>query len=284
MRSSAPRPAPSWTTCSAGSARAATSCLARRAQRREEIARTGQLDFLPETREIRESAWTVPPPAPGLVDRRVEITGPTERKMAINALNSGAKVWLADLEDANTPHWTNVVDGQVNLYEAVRRTITFDSRDGKHYELSGGALPTIVMRPRGWHLPERHLEVDGQPAVGALVDAGLYLFHNAHELLAARDRAVPVPAEDGVAPGGPAVERRLRPRRGRARARPGHHPGHRAHRDHPGRVRDARDPVGAAAARRRPERRAVGLPVQHHQELPGRRATVRAARPGRRSR
>jgi malate synthase len=157
--------------------------LARRAQRREEIARTGRLDFLPETREIRESAWTVPPPAPGLVDRRVEITGPTERKMAINALNSGAKVWLADLEDANTPHWTNVVDGQINLYEAVRRTITFDSRDGKHYALAEGPLPTIVMRPRGWHLPERHLEVYGAPAVGALVDAGLYLFHNARELL-----------------------------------------------------------------------------------------------------
>jgi len=157
--------------------------LAGRAQRRDEIARTGRLDFRPETREIRESAWQVPPPAPGLVDRRVEITGPTERKMAINALNSGAKVWLADLEDANTPHWTNVVDGQINLYEAVRRTITFDSRDGKHYELAEGTLPTIVMRPRGWHLPERHIEVDGEPSVGALVDAGLYLFHNARELI-----------------------------------------------------------------------------------------------------
>ena len=157
--------------------------LARRGERRDEIARTGRLDFLPQTREIRESAWQVPPPAPGLVDRRVEITGPTERKMAINALNSGAKVWLADLEDANTPHWTNVVDGQINLYEAVRRTITFDSRDGKHYELSEGTLPTIVMRPRGWHLPERHMEVDGEPSVGALVDAGLYLFHNARELI-----------------------------------------------------------------------------------------------------
>ena len=157
--------------------------LARRAQRRAEIARTGRLDFLPETREIRESAWAVPPPAPGLVDRRVEITGPTERKMAINALNSGAKVWLADLEDANTPHWTNVVDGQVNLYDAVRRTITFDSRTASTTRWPTGPLPTIVMRPRGWHLPERHLLVDGAPAVGALVDFGLYLFHNARELL-----------------------------------------------------------------------------------------------------
>jgi malate synthase len=158
--------------------------LARRADRRAEIARTGRLDFLPETRDVRESEWQVPPPAPGLVDRRVEITGPTERKMAINALNSGAKVWLADLEDANTPHWTNVVEGQVNLYDAVRRTISYESPDGRSYELGDGPLPTIVMRPRGWHLPERHVVVDGAPSVGALVDAGLYLFHNAKELVA----------------------------------------------------------------------------------------------------
>jgi malate synthase len=158
--------------------------LGRRSDRRAEIARTGRLDFLPETRDVRESEWQVPPPASGLVDRRVEITGPTERKMAINALNSGAKVWLADLEDANTPHWTNVVDGQVNLYDAVRRTISYDSPDGRSYELGDGPLPTIVMRPRGWHLPERHLVVDGAPSVGALVDAGLYLFHNAKELVA----------------------------------------------------------------------------------------------------
>jgi malate synthase len=154
-----------------------------RAQRRDEIAATHRLDFLPDTRQIREMDWRVPPPAPGLVDRRVEITGPTERKMAINALNSGAKVWLADLEDANTPHWTNVIGGQVNLYDAVRRTISYDAPDGRRYELAGDDLPTIVMRPRGWHLPERHITVDGVPAVGALVDAGLYLFHNAVELV-----------------------------------------------------------------------------------------------------
>src|SRR5262245_38200869 len=111
------------------------------------------------------------------------MTGPTERKMAINALNSGAKVWLADLEDANTPHWTNVIGGQANLYDAVRRTISYDAPDGRRYELAGDDLPTIVMRPRGWHLPERHITVDGVPAVGALVDAGLYLYHNAVELV-----------------------------------------------------------------------------------------------------
>jgi malate synthase len=158
--------------------------LHRRAERRQQIAATHRLDFLPETASVRESEWSVPPPAPGLVDRRVEITGPTERKMAINALNSGAKVWLADLEDANTPHWTNVVEGQVNLYDAVRRTIAYDAPDGRHYELTTDTPPTIVMRPRGWHLPERHITVDGAVAVGALVDAGLYLYHNAAELVA----------------------------------------------------------------------------------------------------
>ena len=158
--------------------------IARRADRRAEIAQTGRLDFPVDTAEIRRDEWRVPPPPPDLADRRVEITGPTERKMAINALNSGAKVWLADLEDANTPHWSNVISGQVNLHDAVRRTISFDAPDGRHYALTDGPLPTIVMRPRGWHLPERHLRVDGGPAVGALVDAGLYLFHNARELVA----------------------------------------------------------------------------------------------------
>jgi len=158
--------------------------LRRRAVRREEVARAARLDFLDETAEVRDSAWTVPPPPPGLVDRRVEITGPTERKMAINALNSGANVWLADLEDANTPHWTNVVGGQVNLYDAIRGTIAYDAPDGRHYEVTAESTPTIVMRPRGWHLPERHIQVDGAPAAGALVDAGLYLFHNATELIA----------------------------------------------------------------------------------------------------
>ncbi|BCJ55587.1 malate synthase [Actinoplanes sp. NBRC 14428] len=157
--------------------------LARRAERRAAIAAGGSLDFLPETAEIRAGDWTVPPPPADLTDRRVEITGPTERKMTVNALNSGAKVWLADLEDANTPHWANVVDGQQNLHDAVRRTIRLETGT-KTYELGDGPYPTIVMRPRGWHLDERHLPVDGEPAVGALVDFGLYFFHNAAELLA----------------------------------------------------------------------------------------------------
>jgi malate synthase len=159
--------------------------IAARADRRAEIARTGRLDFRPETRDVREGKWRVPPPAPGLVDRRVEITGPTERKMTINAMNSGAKVWLADLEDANTPHWDNVIGGQINLFEAVRGTIRYRSPEGKHYTIKPGQVPpTIVVRPRGWHLDERHLPgpgADKLPTTAALVDFGLYAFHNAAE-------------------------------------------------------------------------------------------------------
>jgi malate synthase len=156
--------------------------LAARGRRRAEIAAGGTLGFLPETADIRAAEWSAPPAPADLTDRRVEITGPTERKMTINALNSGAKVWLADMEDANTPHWANVIDGQQNLFDAIRRDITLKT-DTKTYELAGGPYPTIVMRPRGWHLDERHLPVDGAPAVGALVDFGLYFFHNAAELL-----------------------------------------------------------------------------------------------------
>ncbi|WP_416380854.1 malate synthase A [Georgenia sp. H159] len=156
-----------------------------RQQRRQELADGARLGFRPETRHIREdTSWRVAPPAPGLEDRRVEITGPTERKMTINALNSGAKVWLADLEDANTPHVDNVFGGQVNLRDAIRRTIAWTSPEGKEYRLRGGDLPTIVVRPRGWHLTEKHLRFDGQPMSASLVDVGLYLVHNAHALLA----------------------------------------------------------------------------------------------------
>jgi malate synthase len=159
--------------------------LARRVERRADIASTGRLDFLPATKEIREADWTVAPAPADLVDRRVEITGPTERKMAINALNSGARVWLADLEDANTPHWENVVSGQVNLYDAVRRQLSYDSPEGKAYRLrDDGRLAVLVVRPRGWHFDERHIVLDGRPVVGALVDFGLHMFHNAAELLA----------------------------------------------------------------------------------------------------
>ncbi len=160
--------------------------LEARQLRREQVSRTGRLDFLAETAHIRESDWQVAPAPLDLVDRRVEMTGPTDRKMTINALNSGARVWLADMEDASTPHWSNVVGGQISLYDAIRRDIEFTSPTGAHYTLTQDQrLPTIVMRPRGWHFDERHLTVDGSPVVGALVDFGLYFFHNAAALLAA---------------------------------------------------------------------------------------------------
>ncbi|WP_328563512.1 malate synthase A [Streptomyces coelicoflavus] len=160
--------------------------LARRAERRAEIARTSSLDFLPETAAVRaDGSWKVAPAPAALTDRRVEITGPTDRKMTINALNSGAKVWLADFEDASAPTWENVVLGQLNLTSAYTRTIDFtDERTGKSYALRPAEeLATAVVRPRGWHLDERHLQVDGRPVPGALVDFGLYFFHNAKRLL-----------------------------------------------------------------------------------------------------
>ncbi|GAA3179013.1 MULTISPECIES: malate synthase A [Streptomyces] len=160
--------------------------LARRAERRAEIARTSTLDFLPETAHIRaDDSWRVAEAPAALTDRRVEITGPTDRKMTINALNSGAKVWLADFEDASAPTWENVITGQLNLTDAYERRIDFtDPRSGKSYALKDAAeLATVVMRPRGWHLDERHLTVDGKPVPGALVDFGLYFFRNAQRLL-----------------------------------------------------------------------------------------------------
>ncbi|WP_093798340.1 malate synthase A [Streptomyces sp. Wb2n-11] len=159
--------------------------LARRAERRAEIARTSTLDFLPDTAQVREGDWKVAPAPAALNDRRVEITGPTDRKMTINALNSGAKVWLADFEDASAPTWENVVLGQRNLIDAYARRIDFtDPKSGKSYALKANEeLATVVMRPRGWHLDERHLRFDGRPVPGALVDFGLYFFHNAKKLI-----------------------------------------------------------------------------------------------------
>ncbi|MGW6690518.1 malate synthase A [Streptomyces sp. NPDC054961] len=160
--------------------------LALRGERRAEIARTSTLDFLPDTAQVREGDWKVAPAPAALNDRRVEITGPTDRKMTINALNSGAKVWLADFEDASAPTWENVVLGQLNLIDAYERRIDFtDSRTGKTYALKPAQeLATVVMRPRGWHLQERHLRFEGGPASGSLVDFGLYFFHNAKRLIA----------------------------------------------------------------------------------------------------
>src|ERR1035438_9840866 len=151
--------------------------LAARRRRQAELSGGAVVDCLPETAHIREDpAWRVASPAPGLVDRRVEITGPTEKKMTINALNSGANVWLADFEDANTPLWDNMITGQLNLKDALDRTIDFRSADGKDYALRPDAeLATIVVRPRGWHLDEKHILIDGARASASLVDFGLYM-------------------------------------------------------------------------------------------------------------
>jgi malate synthase len=157
--------------------------LARRAEREAALTAGGLLDFLDETKDVREGDWRVADPAPGLVDRRVEITGPTDAKMTINALNSGAKVWLADHEDANTPLWENVVGGQLNLRDAIARTLEFTSPEGKRYALKDGDLATIVVRPRGWHLTEKHILVDGERTSGSLVDFGLHFFHCAQAQL-----------------------------------------------------------------------------------------------------
>ncbi|MDQ0827340.1 malate synthase [Arthrobacter sp. B2I5] len=160
--------------------------LQARRTRRADIAAGADPRFLRETEEIRKDpSWRVAPPAPGLEDRRVEITGPVDKKMTINALNSGAKVWLADMEDSSTPTWRNVIKGQLNLTDALERRIDFTSEEGKEYKLRpAGELPTIVVRSRGWHLPEKHMLIDGTPIAGGIVDFGLFFFHNARRLLA----------------------------------------------------------------------------------------------------
>jgi malate synthase len=157
--------------------------LAARAIRQKEIDRGTLPDFLPETRAIREADWRVAPVPADLQDRRVEITGPTDRKMVINALNSGANVFMADFEDSSTPTWDNLIQGQLNMRDAVRGTISFVSPEGKSYKLNP-KIATLMVRPRGWHLSEKHIEVDGEAMSGSLVDFGLYFFHNAKARLA----------------------------------------------------------------------------------------------------
>jgi malate synthase len=156
--------------------------LARRAERQAEFSAGALPDFLPQTAAVRAGDWTVAPIPPDLDDRRVEITGPTDRKMLINALNSGARVFMADFEDANSPTWDNLFGGQANLIEAVERTIGFESPEGRQYRLND-EVAVLMPRPRGWHLPEKHILIDGEPASGSLVDFGLCFFHNARRLL-----------------------------------------------------------------------------------------------------
>jgi malate synthase len=158
--------------------------LLQRRQERQRALDAGQMfDFLPETAEIRMGDWRIALTPADLQDRRVEITGPTDRKMIVNALNSGARVFMADFEDANAPTWANLIEGQINLRDAVRRQIAFTSPEGKSYQLNDKTA-VLFVRPRGWHLPEKHVLVDGAPISGSLFDFGLAGFHNARELLA----------------------------------------------------------------------------------------------------
>ena len=156
--------------------------LERRKARQKELDAGKFPDFLPETRSIRESNWTVAPIPKDLLERKVEITGPVDRKMMINAFNSGASVFMADFEDSHTPTWMNNLQGQFNLRDAVNRQITFDSPEGKRYELKE-KIATLMVRPRGWHLPEKHVRVDGKVVSGSLFDFGLAFFHNAKGLI-----------------------------------------------------------------------------------------------------
>lgn len=157
--------------------------LAARDIRQREFDTGTRLDFLSDTSTIRDSEWRVRSVPQDLEDRRCEITGPTDRKMVINALNSGARVFMADFEDSNSPTWTNIVGGQVNLFDAIRRRIDFTADTGKTYKLSPSPA-TLMVRPRGWHLEEKHLRIEGRPVSASLFDFGLYFFHNAKELLA----------------------------------------------------------------------------------------------------
>lgn len=159
------------------------SLLAARTQRAAEFDAGKLPDFLPETQHIREGAWQIAPLPPMLACRRVEITGPVERKMIINAFNSGADSYMADFEDSSTPNWDNQIVGQINLMQAVRKTISFDQPGGKHYQLNE-KVATLLVRPRGWHLEEKHVLVDGMRVSGGLFDFALFMFHNAKELLA----------------------------------------------------------------------------------------------------
>lgn len=155
--------------------------LRRRIERQAEIDAGKLPDFLPETQAIRESDWTIAPLPQDLRDRRVEITGPVERKMVINALNSGARVFMADFEDAHAPTWEGTIQGQINVRDAIRRTIEYTSPEGKQYRLHERCA-TLLVRPRGWHLNEKHVLVDGKPVSGGIFDFALYFFHNAEEL------------------------------------------------------------------------------------------------------
>ena len=254
--------------------------LSLREQRYAELAAGGTLDFLAETKDVREDdSWRVAEHAPGLVDRRVEITGPTDRKMTINALNSGARVWLADLEDANTPLWENMVEGQLNLRDAIDRSIDFTSPEGKTYALADD-VATIVVRPRGWHLPEKHLLVDGERDVR--------IAHRLRPLLlplraeadrrraSARTSTCPRWRATSRPGSGTTSSSTPRTRSGSRRARSARPC---SSRPYPAAFEMEEILLRAARALGRSQRRTVGLHVLRHQEVPDPGRGLHAARP-----
>jgi malate synthase len=182
--------------------------LAARVERARRLDAGERPDFLPQTEHIRNGDWKIAPIPQALQCRRVEITGPVERKMVINALNSGADSYMTDFEDSNTPNWDNQITGQLNMVDAVRRTISLE-QNGKQYKLND-KVATLVVRPRGWHLDEKHVLVDGKRVSGGIFDFALFMFHNAKEQLARGAGPYFLPAEDGVPSGSASVERHLR--------------------------------------------------------------------------
>ena len=250
--------------------------------------------FLPETDAVRrDRSWRVAGAGPGFEDRRVEITGPTDRKMAINALNSGAKVWLADQEDATSPTWSNVIEGQITLFDALRGQLSFTNADGREYSVDGrmgiahggpAETPTIVMRPRGLHLTEKHIRFHDRAgrsmsASGALVDFGLYFFHNARRLIELGWGRTST-SQAGEPSRGAPLERHLPVRAERPLHPAGDRSRDRADRDHPGGVRDGGDPLRAARSLCRTERRPVGLHLLDRQDVPLAWMSLGVSRPG----
>ena len=250
--------------------------LEQRVIRQKELQDGKMPGFLPETASVRDSDWKAAPTPQDLLDRRVEITGPVDRKMIINALNSGANVFMADLEDSNSPTWSNNIEGQLNLRDAVRREITYDSPEGKQYRLAGKPA-TLLVRPRGWHLVEKHVLIDSSRFPRPCSTSGCFSFTTPPR----RSNAALAPISIC-----PKMESHLEARLwndvflsrpGIARNPAWLDPRHRSDRDDFGRLRDGRNPLRAAGTFRRTKLRPLGLHLQLHQEIPE-QARLRAAR------
>ena len=248
LRSSPPKRSISSASCIGEFEPRRQELLARRAARQKEFDAGKLPDFLPETRQVRESDWKVAAQPKDLLDRRVEITGPTDRKMVINALNSGASTFMADFEDANCPTWHNMIDGQINLRDAVRRTISFEHASGKQLPLNDKTA-VLIPRPRGWHLDEKHVIVDGQPVVRRRSSTSACTSSTTRKRCsrAARARTSTCRRWSRTSRRGCGTTFSFSRRRSLAFPH-GTHQGHRADRDRARRVRDGRDPLRAARA------------------------------------